>query len=222
MPLLQIIQHGWIAMIPLFICSVLVVAVILERWWTFSHIGKISRELLLRIESLLNAGKIEEADNLLTDYDTTYTRILRASLRKKAGTAEMDDTLALACEEEIINAARPLAILGTIGNIAPFIGLFGTVIGIMQAFNKIGVNMSSGYNLISQDLAFALIATAFGIGIGIISVTANNWGHSWVDTFRLSLERFATEWSYRMKSMQAQPFEQHHTIQLTDQLTESE
>lgn len=216
MPLLQIIQHGWIAMIPLFICSVLVVAVILERWWTFSHIGNVPRELVRRIEGLLSSGNIEEADNLLADYDTPYSRVLRASLRKRAGTEEMDDTLALACEEEMINASRPLAILGTIGNIAPFIGLFGTVIGIMQAFNKIGLHKSSGYNLISQDLAFALIATAFGIGIGIIAVTGNNWGHSWIDKYRLTLERFATEWSYRLKSMIAEGQDQQKTIKISE------
>ena len=217
MQLLDIIQHGWIAMIPLFICSVLVIAVVLERWWTFSHVGRAPRELLRRVESLLSAGEIDEAITLLDDYDTPHARVLKASLRKNAGSDEIDDSLMLACEQEIMLASRPLAVLGTIGNIAPFIGLFGTVIGIMQAFDKIGESNSSGYNLISQDLAFALIATAFGIGIGIVAVTANNWGHTWVDSYRLSLERFSTEWSYLVKKLLVQA-KQQDTTNLTEQV----
>jgi biopolymer transport protein ExbB/TolQ len=205
MTLMSLIGQGWVALVPLLVCSVLVIAVILERVWTYSHVGQVPKELVRRIEGLVLAGDNYEAIALLDDYDSAYSRIMKASLAKKnASQEEINDILVITCDAEISSAQRPLPILGTIGNIAPFLGLLGTVIGIMMAFRVIAVKQSAGFSVIGSQLAMALIATAFGLGVGIVSVIANNWCNAWVDRYRLDLERFSTDWSYRLQHLLSQ------------------
>ncbi len=205
MTLLSLIKDGWIALVPLFICSVLVIAVVLERMWTYAHVGKVPKELVRRIEGMVISGDIFDAVNLLDDYDSAYARLMQATLsRKNASQEEINDMLLMTCDAEIAEATRPLPILGTIGNIAPFIGLLGTVIGIMLAFKMIAIKESAGFSVIGSQLAMALIATALGLGIGIVAVIANNWCNAWVDRYRLALEHFSTDWSYRLQHLLGQ------------------
>ena len=210
MSLFAQIQQGGIALVPLGFCSVLIVAVILERIWSYSRVGDVPRELMRRVENLLTAGNWQEAIRLLDDTVSPYARVAKASLmRKRAGQQEIADILTLASDAEIADAGRTLPVLGTIGNIAPFIGLFGTVIGIMEAFHHVAVQGSAGATVVSGGIAEALIATASGLAVGICAVVANNWCNAWVEGFRLTLERFCTEWSYRLHELQqAQPVEE--------------
>lgn len=206
MPQVTLLGQGGLALLlllsPLFICSVLVVAVILERIWTYSRTGKAPKELLRRIEGMVAAGQTYEAINLLEDYDSPYARIIKASLtRKDASKEEVADALALACEAELALATKPLPVLGTIGNLAPFIGLLGTVLGIVHAFKAIADKGATGMNVVSAGIAEALYTTAFGLGVAIIAVVANNWCNAWVERYRLDLERFSTDWSYRLTKL---------------------
>ncbi|HEX2951443.1 MAG TPA: MotA/TolQ/ExbB proton channel family protein [Armatimonadota bacterium] len=202
MSLLSLLEQGGISLIPLGICSVLVIAVILERIWAFGRVGRVPKELMQRIESLIAAGQWYDAVRLLDDYDLPYTRIVKVSLlHKDASQQEINDILALACESELSAAVKPLPVLGTIGNIAPFIGLFGTVLGIMHAFRSVASHGSAGSSVVSHGISEALIATAIGLGVGIVAVVANNWFNAWIERYRLDLERFSTEWSYRLCSL---------------------
>ena len=196
--LLQLFAKGGVALYPLGFCSILVVAVIFERMWSFSRLGKVPRELVMRVENLITAGNWQEAIRLLDDANSPYARVMKASLmRKQASQQEITDVLTLASDAEIATAARPLLILGTIGNIAPFIGLFGTVIGIMDTFYALR-NNNAGLNVVGPGISQALIATAAGLAVAIIAVVSNNWCNSWVERYRLDVERFSTEWGYRL------------------------
>jgi len=202
MTLLDLIRQGGIALFPLGICSVLVVAVVLERIWAFSRTGQAPQELMRRVENLLAAGKWHDAIRALDAADSPFARIAKASLmHKPTSQEETADILTLTCDAEISAATRPLPVLGTIGNIAPFIGLFGTVIGIMKAFEAVHQAGSAGSDVVSKGIAEALIATAIGLGVGIVAVVANNWCNAWVEDYRLRLERFSTEWSYRLHEL---------------------
>jgi len=201
-----LIKQGGVALIPLGFCSLLVVTVILERIWAFSRVGSMPKELFLRVENLLAACDWQEAIRLLDDSRSPFARIAKASLmRRKADAQEITDILTLACDAEIAHATRPLPVLGTVGNIAPFIGLFGTVLGIMRAFQDVAHMGAGNSAVVSQGIAEALIATAVGLSIGICAVVANNWCTAWVENYRLQLERFSTEWSYQMKDLRQLP-----------------
>ena len=165
MSLLSLLKQGGISLIPLAICSVLVLAVVLERLWAFARIGAVPAELMRRVESLLAAGKWHDAIRLLDESHSPYARLAKASLMRKAATTqELTDLLTLACDAELQEVTRPLPILGTIGNIAPFIGLLGTVVGIMRAFDAVATQHAAGAAVVSAGIAEALIATAVGLG----------------------------------------------------------
>ncbi len=205
---LQLFARGGVTTIALDIdygllmfCSVLVVAVILERMWTFRRLGNIPRELVMRIENLITAGNWQEAIRVLDEAGTPYARIMKATLmRKQASRQEIVDVLTLASEAEVAAAARPLLILGTIGNIGPFLGLFGTVLGIMDTFLALK-NNDAGLNVVGPGISIALITTAAGLAVAIIAVVSNNWTNSWVEKYRLEVERFSTEWGYRLEEL---------------------
>jgi len=202
MSLWHLLIKGGIAVFPLAFFSILVIAVVLERMWTFSHIGKAPKELIRRVENLITSGEWQEAIRLLDESTSPFARVVKASLmRKHASQQEIADILTLACDAEISSMTRPLPVLGTIGNIAPFVGLFGTVLGIMNAFNAIANSQTAGLNVVINGIAEALIATAAGLAVGIIAVISNNWCNAWVERYRLELERFSTEWSYRLDDL---------------------
>lgn len=193
---------GTATLVILGICSVLIVAVILERTWAFRRIGKVPKELIRRVEALIAAGQVYESVRLLDEYDSPYARIARTTLmRKDATLAEINDMLTIACETELDGVSRPLTILGTIGNIAPFIGLFGTILGVMRAFANIAQQQSAGTSVVSKGLSEALVATAIGIAVAVVAVIANNWFNAWVEHYRLDLERFSTEWSHQLAAV---------------------
>ena len=200
--LLALIEKGSAAIIILVICSAIVLAVILERMWTISRAKRVPRDLMRRIETMLRSGNRTEAIDTLDEIDSTFSRVLRASISSKDELTkeEREELLAGACDEEISNLSRPVGILGTMGNIAPFIGLFGTVIGIMRAFADVA-QKGAGADAVYRGISEALVATALGLLVGIIAVVTNNWLLSVIDSIRISLEKYATEWSHRMKNI---------------------
>ena len=190
------IRQGGIALYPLCLCSLLLVTVIVERVRAFQRIGNIPAELFKQVKRVLNYSNNTEAIRMLSSSHSPYSRIARASLEQND--TNTDDVLTMACEEEVEGATRGLWILGTIGNIAPFIGLLGTVLGIMQAFHDVGIKGTTNSVVISQGISEALITTFLGLAIGICAVVANNWCATWVEKYRRQLNHFSTKWSSQL------------------------
>ncbi len=199
---LSLILQGGVSLIPLGICSLLVLAVIVERLWAYAQLKKMSTDLVKRVQELLAVNKWSEAIRLLNTTNSPFARIAKATLDPRPVSAqEIADTLTMACEDEIAQATRPLPILNTIGNIAPFIGLFGTVLGIMRAFRDVAHQGASNATIVSQGIAEALICTALGLGIAICAVVANNWCSAWVDNYRRELDHFSTRWANYLQGL---------------------
>jgi biopolymer transport protein ExbB len=89
--------------------------------------------------------------------------------------------------EEVQGAGSNLWVLGTIGAAAPFIGLFGTVLGIIRAFHAIALAGTGGFAVVAAGISEALIATALGLAVGIIAVVFYNYFQSRVDRIDASL-----------------------------------
>lgn len=202
MSILNLLQQGGVALYPLAVCSVLVLAVILERIRAYSKIGKLPVELFKQVEKALAAQDCVGALQLLKGSDSSFARVGRLSLEhylaNPDGTA---DELTMAVEVELAQARRPLPVLATIGNMAPFIGLFGTVLGIMRAFQEVAAKGVSNSAVVTSGIAEALIATAAGLAIGICAVVANNWCIAWVDNYRRELDHFSTRWFNRLANL---------------------
>lgn len=174
-------------MYPLVFCSLLVWVVIFERLWSYRRLGSHLRAFHMEaMNTLLRSDLNALRDLCQRNSEMPTSRLLMVALERLAS---KDSRLkvkwfeALERKRHIINLElrQNLWILGTIGSSAPFIGLFGTVIGILRSFQEMAKTGSGGFAVVAAGISESLIATAAGIVVAVISVMAFNafqtrWG----------------------------------------------
>jgi biopolymer transport protein ExbB len=156
------------------------VALILERVLFFARRGSARVPGLL---ALLKAGRIEEARARILDRAGMEAEVARAALAAAdGGPAAVGEAVACAIAEARADYERGLSFLGTLGNNAPFLGLFGTVIGIIKAFSDLAVggHGGAGAAAVMSGVSEALVATAAGILVAIPAVVAFNGFQRWL------------------------------------------
>jgi biopolymer transport protein ExbB len=172
------IQQGWIATYPLIIFSVVTVSIICERAWSLRNVVAETLQLSGRICPSLEKGDFSGA------LQSTQQEIGRPAGRLFNDVLERHTTDSLEYLSELTEEKRfeelealkgPLWVLATVGSSAPFIGLFGTVIGIIKAFHNMALMGSGGFSVVAAGISEALIATALGLGVAIIAVIAYNY-----------------------------------------------
>ena len=156
---LMLLGGAWVIYL-LLACSVLAVAVVFERWLVFRRERRSSDALKERVPVILAEGDLD-----------SVSRLAQAN----PGAASMEEHILAARIAEKNRLEERLLILGTLGNNAPFIGLFGTVLGVIQAFRSLGAADSADTSLLMTGLSEALIATAVGLFVAIPSVMAFNY-----------------------------------------------
>lgn len=162
-------------MVPLVCYSILSVAVMLERTYTFRKLRRLEEEEFPRILDGLANGKRQEVIGRLDLSRAPIAPVVRAGLSHSAfGADQIKDAISAALSLQTACFGRYLGVLATVGSTAPFIGLFGTVLGILRAFNMIAQQGFGGPALVAGGIAEALVATALGLGIAIPAVVAYN------------------------------------------------
>jgi biopolymer transport protein ExbB len=177
--LIDIIHKGAIATYPLILMSIISVTVVLERLWSLKNIGSIT----LRItESLLEPIKKGQRDLAIAickqNSQSPAARIFLNVLERQGnpGLETAAGTLATeAMFEETQKLKKHLWILGTVASSAPFIGLLGTVVGIIKAFESMAVTGTGGFAVVAAGISEALVATALGLGVAIIALVFYNY-----------------------------------------------
>jgi biopolymer transport protein ExbB len=169
----------------LFALSAGSLAIALERWLFFRSKDEDVRSLAAELDAHLSNGSVEAALEALRPFRSVGAAVARAGLRlapRGSAAAEKGMQSATSAERKALEAR--LAFLGTLGNNAPFVGLFGTVIGVILAFEQLGrATTTSGTGAASQvasaavmsAIAEALVATAVGIGVALPAVAAYNY-----------------------------------------------
>lgn len=161
----------------LLILSVISVGLIAERWLSLRGVAKRSDRVKARMREALQSNNLDELEEVGRDRESLEGRALAYGLRhvKEQGTnglAEIFNSFALL---ERPTLERSLNFLATIGSNAPFIGLLGTVLGIMRAFHDLAQNNSGNNNVVMTGIAEALVATAVGLLVAIPAVIAYNY-----------------------------------------------
>lgn len=162
----------WVIYI-LIAASVLSVAVMIERGLVLSK----ERKLLNQVKPLFSKDAVpaDQAKQQLSGREGFSARILTAGLSQTQHGAEaVEEQMASAAVEERQKLERRMVILGTLGNNAVYIGLFGTVLGVIKAFHDLAQEGNSGPEVVMQGLSEALIATAVGLLVALPSVIAFN------------------------------------------------
>lgn len=194
------LKSGGFVMIPLLICSLLSWAVIFERIWNYRKLGHDLRAFHLEA---LNALLRNDRDGLrrLCDRNAELptSRILVTALdRLSSSDSRLRSKWVEAIERrrQLLNQElrRYLWILGTIASAAPFIGLFGTVVGILESFQQMAAKGAGGFAVVAAGISESLVATASGIVVAVIAVLAfNAFQTRWsalVLTVRIHTEEF--------------------------------
>ena len=158
----------------LLLCSIVAVATIIERGVLLT---REQRDFEALRDAILSSRDSEPAsvEKLASKHPGAAGRILKAALaHAEHGPEGVEDLLMAASLEERARLEKRLLVLGTLGNNAPFVGLFGTVLGVIRAFHDLA-NSSAGPEVVMQGLSEALIATAVGLFVAIPCVVAYNF-----------------------------------------------
>lgn len=168
--------RGGPAMLALLACSILLVAIVFERV-VFLARQRVDAEALMRtIEQRINAGDMAGAIAACDVRDTALSRILKAGLlRGSSSKSDLNDTLSIALRKNLRPFEQNLAVIGTIAVIAPFIGLFGTVLGIIRAFDDIALKGNSSPAIVAAGVSEALVTTAAGLFVAVTAVIFFNF-----------------------------------------------
>ena len=159
----------------LLVLSVISVAIALERVLHFYQTREDLESLSRALGERLDAGKIDDARTLLTNSRSHMARVaLRGLEGLSQGAGSLEEIIAGATQIERLKMERGLAFLGTLGNNAPFIGLFGTVLGIIRSFRDLSVNTIEGSSAVMAGIAEALVATAVGLLVALPAVAIFN------------------------------------------------
>jgi biopolymer transport protein ExbB/TolQ len=171
---LPVFRSEWVLWLLLGL-SLLSVAVMVERW-IFYRRHKVGFESLREeFSKLLDKGDFEAAAKLLAKTDSLETNVVLAGLRGYAkGPESVEDLLTGAMAREKSFYERRLSILATLASNSPYIGLFGTVLGIVRAFKDLSKDMASASTGVMAGIAEALVATAIGLLVAIPAVVAYN------------------------------------------------
>jgi biopolymer transport protein ExbB/TolQ len=187
--------------------SIYSIAVGVERLLVFSKAKKQSNILLRLISKLWQEGKIEESVKLSSDKkfkNSHLAKVLTAGLNElhfqedsNANYSEKVESAKRAIERATIKGVqefkRGMSTLATIGSTGPFVGLFGTVFGIINAFQAMSVSGSGGIGTVAAGIAEALITTGFGILVAVIAVWFFNALLNKVDIFTGEMANASSE-----------------------------
>jgi biopolymer transport protein ExbB len=172
----EIIHRGAIATYPLIILSIVSVAVILERFWSLRNAGAVTQMLSNSILDSVKQGRRDLALALCKqNSESAAARVFLAMLAQNESLDKLSASMNEAMFEETQKMKKNLWILGTVASSAPFIGLLGTVIGIIKAFENMAVVGTGGFSVVAAGISEALVATALGLGIAIIALIFYNY-----------------------------------------------
>ena len=198
----ELLAAGGPVLILLILLSIYSISVMLERFFKLRSSITLSRKLLAYCRHPLrseNYAKVEDACRKEIVKHTPAAHLLAELLASKGRpAAELEKIADNVIDWETSKMQRRLTVLGTLGSITPFIGLFGTVVGVMHAFKDLAVNSTAGAgaSVVAAGIAEALVNTAAGLFVAIPAVIAYNYFLSKTNYFAKELESAANDFIY--------------------------
>ena len=189
--MLEIFISGGPVMYPLLACSVIVMTVIIERIIFWARVNRHRNQLLVdEVLELCRTGDWELVREKTTGSKDYIIRILITGILHRE--FSMTRAMESAGAEEIKRMRRYMGVIDTMITVAPLLGIFGTVLGIITSFDVLGTTGIEHPEAVTAGIAQALLTTATGLGIAILSVFPYNYFNSRVENAALSIEKYAT------------------------------
>ncbi len=195
MTLWQLIRVGGFNMVILLFYSILSLAIIIERSIYYRRRSGVKRQdFMMRIKKEFEGGNIKKVLELCKAADTPFSSVVAAGFNLW-GHSEV--VISNAMEREVTvettKLERLTSIVGTISGTAVYIGLFGTVLGIMKAFHHVSQAGSGGISVVINGIAEALVTTAAGLCVAVPAVMAYNYFIKKIDYFITDMELCVSE-----------------------------
>jgi biopolymer transport protein ExbB len=205
--MIDIFIKGGPVMYPLLACSIIALTVIIDRllFW-FREDMRREQSLVDRVLELCRSGNWEEVRKKVAGSNDFVIRILISGIlhREFSMTKAMESGAA----EEIKRMRRYMGALDTMITVSPLLGIFGTVIGIINSFEILGTSGIEHPQAVTAGIAQALITTAAGLGIAILSVFPYNYFNTRVENAALTIEKYATSLEIVFEKLALEPGKQ--------------
>jgi biopolymer transport protein ExbB len=187
---LKVCKESWYVMGPLAVCSVLALAIIIEKLVNLRKRKIIQPDEINTIGDLMERGLFDKVYDLCLARPGVFNNLLKAALEcKDLAREDIKEAVLDAGRQEVPKLERYLGVLGTIASISPLLGLLGTVTGMIKVFRAISVyGVGTGTNL-SMGISEALITTVIGLSIAIPSLFMYNYFSDRAELIVLELEK---------------------------------
>jgi biopolymer transport protein ExbB len=174
--ILQFIQEGRLTTYPLILLSIIVFSVVIERMLAYRGLEKASRELTRKVVDALARRDLSAARTFCETSRSPMGSVFQDGMRwRNIALEDLESVLSTSRAEAVSDLRRRLWVVGTIGSLAPFIGLFGTVWGIMRSFHQMRVEGAGGFEVVAGGISEALVATAVGLLVAIVALAFYNY-----------------------------------------------
>ena len=192
----KMMSDGGPVMWLILFASIAAMFIFFEKWFQFHREQINVGELITGIFNVLRRDGYVEAITLCDNTPGPVAAVLNAAiLARQRGDRKLDSAISSACLDEVAPLERHLNILGTIGYIAPLLGLLGTVLGLMEAFQSVHATASVYLSVteLASAVNQALITTASGLAVAIFCYAAYNYLHARLNAMTLDIEKAASE-----------------------------
>ncbi len=204
MNLLELFLKGGLVMWPILICSLITIAVIIEKFMLLSRSNVDPKQLMTKIRSALSRNDVISAVDACTKIKAPVSNILKHGVvNYKHGQQAVKEAIALAGKEEIFHLEKRLSVLANMAGTAPMLGFLGTVVGMITVFHTIeqlGGNVNP--SILAGGIWEAMLTTAFGLSVGIPALYFYNYFVAKVNRFVFEIENSAEEFLSMMKTGQ--------------------
>jgi biopolymer transport protein ExbB len=181
----------WVMLVPIFICSVLALAIMIERSIYYRRIRHDYRSIVDSCAGLLKDRKTDEAKALCGRYNGPIARMLEKLIARRDNGGLDVSFVVDQSGHAIRTVERYLGLISTVATVSPMFGLFGTVTGMMKSFSALTKAGQFAHDLLARGIAEALVTTALGLLVAIPSLIFYNYMVSRVDDYIKDIEHAA-------------------------------
>ncbi|MBI5745067.1 MAG: MotA/TolQ/ExbB proton channel family protein [Elusimicrobia bacterium] len=171
----QLIIAGGPVLFALMALSIYSIALIWERWTVYKKTFSGMDDLIHKAHAMIKSGELRQLSELASKTKTPAGDIVHKVISHYGSALEKRELAEKAVEWHVARLGRSLTAIATIGSISPFVGLFGTVIGVIRAFKDLSMYAGAGPSVVAMGISEALVNTAAGLFVAIPAIIAYNY-----------------------------------------------
>jgi biopolymer transport protein ExbB len=186
----ELIRAGGLLMVPILLCSIVAIAIVIERFWTLSTARITPKYVLAQVWTWLKNNQLDSNKLRELRLSSPLGQVLASGLlSSRYGRAAMIESIEQTAAQVVHDMERYLNTLGTIAAITPLLGLLGTVVGMIRVFSEIMLQGTGNANALAGGISEALISTAAGLTVAIPTYMFHRFFTRKVDSLVLNLEQ---------------------------------